>query len=361
MGEHIFPLVGEARLRFAEPGAMLEKLCAQFADHATLTRTDGGARVEGWLGRLDLTATDTDLLLRAASDSETHFSVLRMVVAEHVHTCAGDEVPVFTWTGHGAVQRDIPYFREMSVVCAHQITPRMRRVVLAGDAAHFAGGGLHVRVLIPPPGRAPVWPHAGADGRMVWPAGADALIPRVYTVREVDIAQGALAIDVVLHDGAATPGSDWARDAQAGDKVGLLGPGGGMAEAASWYLFAGDETALPAIARMLEVLPADTTAVVRIEIADAAEEQFLPTHARLDLRWLHRDGIAAGTGTALLEALRAVEWPAARDAAYAFVGCEQAGARAIRAHLTKERGVEKSRCSVAAYWRLGHQGVDIGQ
>lgn len=40
-------------------------------------------------------------------------------------------------------------------------------------------------------------------------------------------------------------------------------------------------------------------------------------------------------------------------------GYEQAGAGAMRVHLTKERKLPKNRPLVAAYWRRGHEGVDI--
>jgi NADPH-dependent ferric siderophore reductase len=246
----------------------------------------------------------------------------------------------------------------MTVRGASQVTPRMRRVVLAGDAAHFAQGGLHVRVLIAPPGRAPVYPHAGADGRIVWPAGEDALAPRVYTVRSVDVDRGEIAIDVVLHEGSA-PGSDWAMRAAAGERVGLLGPGGAGLAIAERYIIAGDETALPAIARMLEALPAEAKAVVRIEVADAAEEQPLPTSADVDLAWLHRGGAAAGTTALLDEAVRAIPWRDAGTSVFAWAGAEQATARRLRAYFTKERGLAPAQRSIAAYWRRGHEGVDV--
>ncbi|TCT05474.1 siderophore-interacting protein [Aquabacter spiritensis] len=352
------PLRASARIPLADPAGMLDTLRARFAPHARLTALDGGGAVlEGRLGRVELRPEPGSLLVRVAGGSEAQLSVLKMAVAEHVAGCAGTDLPSFAWQGHDAGRRDIPYFREMTVVDAATITPRMRRVVLAGDAAHFATGGLHVRVLIPPAGRPPVWPHCASDGRTVWPSGADGLTPRVYTVRAVDPDRGELAIDVVLHAGTA-PGSDWARTVRPGARVGLLGPGGALPEAADWVLFAGDETALPAIARMLPLLPATAQAVVRIEVADAAEEQPLASPARLDLRWLHRGGAPAGTTDLLLRAVAALDWPADRAAASAWIGCEQAAARALRARLAQE-GLLRTRQTVAAYWRLGHQGVDL--
>src|SRR4051794_2715006 len=61
----------------------------------------------------------------------------------------------------------LPYFREMRVVGATNVTPRMRRVRLKGrDLARFAIGGMHVRLSFPPkPGIVPQWPVTGEDGR----------------------------------------------------------------------------------------------------------------------------------------------------------------------------------------------------
>ena len=315
----------------------------------------------------DLAVDGQSLALRVTSASRSGLSVGKMALAEHLFKFAGSQMPTFSWSGDGAHQRDFPYFREMRVVDAHPVTPLMRRVVLAGDAAHFSAGGLHVRVLIPPAGRAPVWPHAAADGRTVWPSGPGALTPRVYTLRAVDPARGQVTIDVALHEGAATPGAQWAQSVCPGDCAGLLGPGGGDLVAADCYLFAGDETALPAIARMLENLPAHVRAIVRLEVANAGEEQPLATRAALDLRWLHRNGAPAGTSPLLEQAVRAVELggqnPVGEDSVgekpFVWIGCEQATARSLRGHLARDRKLGKERRLVAAYWRRGYQGVDL--
>ncbi|MCE3544330.1 siderophore-interacting protein, partial [Escherichia coli] len=98
------------------------------------------------------------------------------------------------------------------------------------------------------------WPTMGRDGRPVWPEGDDALIARVYTIRTIDIERGEVDIDMVVHPGNDTPGSTWALNAKPGGIVGMTGPGGGSVEDAGRYLLVGDETALPAIGRILETL-----------------------------------------------------------------------------------------------------------
>ncbi len=309
-------------------------------------------------GRLTLRAHGETFIAACESPDAAALGFLKMVTAEGFIRAAPRGCAALVWTGDGT-DGGLPFFRAMEVVASHFVTPRLRRVILCGDAAHFSGPGLHVRVLIPPRGRRPVWPHAGADGRIVFPAGADALVPRVYTVRAVDTVSGTIAIDAVLHEGDS-PGAAWAREAAPGDGVGLLGPGGARPEPADWNLFAGDETALPAIARLLEDLPAQSLAVVRIEVADAAEQQVLASPARLDLRYLTRDGRPAGGAGLLPATIRGLTFPADLTTARAFVGCEQAEAREIRRFLTKEAGFDKAHRMVAAYWRLGHAGVDIG-
>lgn len=242
----------------------------------------------------------------------------------------------------------VPYFQLMTVVGAHRLTPRLVRVVLAGDAARLATGGLHVRVLIPRPGIAPRWPGLdAATGAAIWPTGDDAPIGRVYTLRRVDLTSNQVAIDVVQHgDG---PGAAWGATARPGDIVGIAGPGGDTVPTARWHLIAGDETAAPAIARILEELPAEATAVVRIEVEDIADIPPLMSAARLDLRLLPRQGRGAGL---LRSAIAEVALPEAGEDAHVWVGCERGVARCIRGDLDA-RCCAGMRRRVAGYWVAG--------
>src|SRR5690606_36373167 len=145
------------------------------------------------------------------------------------------------------------FFREITVVSSSRIAPHLHRVRFAGvDLERFAHGGLHIRLLLPPEGRSPVWPSLGADGLLAWPSGEDALTVRVYTIRAIDAVAGWIDVDFVLHPGSDSPAALFAQNAVAGDVIGMIGPGGGHIPEAENLLLLGDDTALPAIARILE-------------------------------------------------------------------------------------------------------------
>lgn len=348
-------LQGTARVALADAASMLERLCDHFVEHGTVTRRERGARLDGPFGSVDLAADDGTLRIAVSCPDESRLFVVKSSVAEHLFEFAEGETVSLSWQGDAATQTHIPYFREVVVCGARDITPAMRRVTVAcGDPGHFASGGLHVRVLIPPRGREPVWPNVGLDSRVIWPEGEDALAKRTYTIRAIDHARGELDIDVVLHD--ESPGSIWAREAKAGDRIGLLGPGGGDVIPADWYLLCGDETALPAIARIAEELPSSARASIVIEVADAAEQQDIASQAAIDVTWLHRKGAPAGSTDLLAQAVRDIVLPD-QGTPFVFAGCEQAAARAIRKHLRTEKQLPKDRHLVAAYWRRGQADV----
>ncbi len=116
--------------------------------------------------------------------------------------------------------------------------------------------------------------------------------------------------------------------------------------AARRMLLAGDESALPAIATVLEALPAGTGAVVYAEVADAAEERELPSAAGgAEVRWVHR-----GRGGALVDAVR--EAGADLDGVdAAWVAGEAYAVRALRRHLVEDRRLPKAAVEFSGYWR----------
>lgn len=355
-------LTASARVLLADPQQMMRRLCDHFAEYGEVSMRGRHGSIETSFGIARIEVDATALSLSAEGRDETGLAYVKLSMAEHILAFAAAESPKLVWTGDAAAGQPLPYFREMTVVGASTVTPHMRRIRLRGDnLARFASGGMHVRLLFQPEGATrPVWPVTGEDGRPSWPQGEAKPLVRIYTIRSIDVAKGEVEIDFVLHhDDGGSPGARFASRARPGDRVGMTGPGGGGIGEADWYLLAGDETALPAIARILETLPEAARAVVRIEVADAGEEQDLRSAAALDLRWLHRNGRPAGTTTLLQDAVRTVDWPADADAVFAWAGCEHAAYRAIRRHLREDKGLGRTQHMVAAYWRRGLHGDSL--
>jgi len=248
--------------------------------------------------------------------------------------------------------------RLLQVRDVQHVTPKMVRIVVGGEdlkgfvsAAHDD----HVKLFFPHPGQEkPVLPTSGPNGP-VYPEGVERPASRDYTPRRYDAGAGTLTLDFVLHD--AGPATAWAAQARPGGFLGVGGPRGSfiVSDDFDWYLLAGDETALPAIGRRLEELPAGTRAIVIAEVADAGEEQTFETRARLEMHWLHRDGAAPGNHLLLLRAIAEMSMPPGEG--YAWVAAEAATAKALRQFLVDERGLRKDRVKAAAYWKQGAVAV----
>ena len=342
-------LTTTAHVALKEPELMLRELVNVFSEHATVVGSVPSCRLETRAGSVALTATAGALAIRIDASSQNALFALRTALAERVLSLSQDDRPSLLWAGAGAAVREIPSFKAVSVARARNITPLMRRVTLAcDDISHFDRDGMHVSVLIPPSGRKPVWPRLGGDGRLIWPTAHDELVRRTYSIRRIDHEARELDVDIVLHGN--TPGATWARTACAGDPIGLIGPSGGELPEADWYLLAGDETALPAIARIAEELPAQARATILLEVSDLQECQSLSTRASLNVHWVLRNGAPAGSTALLEDAIRSLDWPRCDDP-YVLVGCEKLTAREIRTFLRRDRGMAKDRHLVMAYWQ----------
>jgi NADPH-dependent ferric siderophore reductase len=173
-------------------------------------------------------------------------------------------------------------------------------------------------------------------------------VARDYTVRDYNAAGPSLDIDFVLH--GEGPAACWARQAQPGETLEFIGPSGRYRPdpGADWHLFAGDETALPAIQAYVEMLPADACAFLYLEVPDASEHQPIPGSARLTVRWLHRGDRAPGTSTVLEDTLRAERLPPGQGRIW--IAGHTPTVRRIRAHLLDQRGVDRRALYVKGYW-----------
>ena len=332
------------------PAGFLDHLAGILADHMPPSRKPGdGLALDLYGARARIEGRGEALAACADASDRGALANMKYLIAWNMREFFGPDVEI-AWSGDGEGTSELPQFREMRVVEAWQVTPKLRRVRLTGhDLARFQSGGLHIQILIPPKGRKPVWPSAVPSGIPAWPEGEDKLVLRTYTIRHIDPGAGFVDIDIVLHDGES-PGSDWARTVRPGDPVGMIGPGGGGAVPAERMLLAGDETALPAIARMLEEMPADAVGTAIIEVEDAGEIQSLAHPAGFELVWLNREGRAAGTTTLLEEAVVALDWPSEAGTSV-WIGCEFKAFKRLRHHCRRHWGLKARDHLVVAYWR----------
>lgn len=217
---------------------------------------------------------------------------------------------------------------------------------------------------------------------------------RTYTIRAVRGSgiDTRVVVDFVMHPGDHGPGSSWAERATVGDRVILLGPRRGMPFGgiefvpgdASRLLLVGDETAVPAICSILADLPADARGAAFLEVPVVDDVQDVEAPEGVDVHWLPRDGEPLGTRVTpavlahLDVAVAEVELPddapadlwetptysgsgeeiagsgtSAHDGLYAWIAGESSIVTALRRHLVKDLGVDRSQVAFMGYWRRG--------
>lgn len=238
------------------------------------------------------------------------------------------------------------HMRVLEVLRVQRVTPLMHRVTLGGDEIRGIPEGPNLKLVIPPRGTTnPVWPIHGPDRKLAMPAGHPAPTTRTYSLRRLDRAAGELDVDFVMHgDGIA---SNWASEAQPGDKIGIGGPGGPEVRPADWYLLAGDHTALPAISRILEQLPRDARGEAVVEVPDRLEQQNIDRPAGMNLTWVH-----SNEPDALERAVREIAWPAGPKV-YAWLAAESSAVRSLRSYVRDERKLGRGEFLAIGYWHRG--------
>ncbi|MBM7773076.1 NADPH-dependent ferric siderophore reductase [Actinokineospora baliensis] len=216
-----------------------------------------------------------------------------------------------------------------TVVRTAAITPLMRRVTLGGDALRdYQGSGL-------------------PDESCRIAFGAN--LTRNYTIRRRDPLAQEIDIDFVLHEGGVA--ATWARTVHPGAQITISGaPAGKYAPdpAVAWRLLVGDATALPAIGRAVEELPAGARASVVAIVDNADERQTFDTNGDVGIEWVYAHSGEAGNALR-----RAVIDRALPDGdGYLWVAGEAAATRDIRRHLRHTLGLDADRYDTIGYWRL---------
>ena len=167
-------------------------------------------------------------------------------------------------------------------------------------------------------------------------------VRRDYTPRRVDTDAREIDIEFALHGhgGAA----EWARNATIGQRAIIGGPRGSMILplAMDWHLLIGDDSALPAVTRRLEELPAGAR-VQAVLLVDTPDRRTFATQAHADIHWVASED-------ELLQVLKDV--PLQAGAGLAWGGGEAALMVRVR-ELLIDKGMPRQAAKVSAYWKRG--------
>jgi NADPH-dependent ferric siderophore reductase len=233
--------------------------------------------------------------------------------------------------------------RKLQVLRVTDLTPRMRRITLGGpELAGFLSQGSddHIKLMFPRNAEeeaALLTMVLGRDNEGPKPAMRD------YTPRRIDLAAAELDIDFVIHgDG---PASSWAEQAAPGHTLYIGGPRSSLIvdDVFDSYLLIGDETALPAIGRRLEELPAHRQVLVVVEVEDAAERQPLLERPGVEVIWVLRHQ------QSLEHVVAGLTLPEGQ--LYAWIATEAALSRKLRRVLLDHFKLSDDAIKAAGYWR----------
>lgn len=235
----------------------------------------------------------------------------------------------------GPIVRHDPIARSLTVSRIAKLSPGFRRITFTGsDLTNFASPGAadHVKVIV------------------------DGGVRRDFTPRffreATDSTDPELDIDFYLHgDGAA---ATWAASVEPGDRVRIGGPRASRLapSGASRFIFGADETALPALARWIEVLPDDSEIYGFVELDNPSDAAYLdPDHVhKARIVWLDKsDG-------ALERAIRGMG--EIDDRTFIWVAGETTTLIPVRRYLRRELSLPPVQVKVDGYWKRGEAGRD---
>lgn len=295
------------------------------------------------------------------------------------------------------------------VRAVERVSPNFVRVTFGGDDLFEFGtpGDVfdsRIKIVFPP--ASGILPDLDRETGDWW--GSFLAVPeeergsmRTYSVRELRVTDAGTELDVdfVLHlaPGLTGPASRWADAAAVGKELFIVGPRRGVPASAhggaeyepcraTSVVLAGDETAAPAIARILEDAPSDLRGCAFIEVPTPADILRIDAPAGVEVHWLPRDAgephgvrlipaVLAYLGDAdaadeidvkdidtedllwetpdysgLGEEIAVADAPSER---YFWIAGESGVVTTLRRHLVKDLGIDRSQVAFMGYWRRG--------
>lgn len=248
------------------------------------------------------------------------------------------------------IRRPPPPFQPLQVVERVELSPRLVRVTLEGESLRtlsVAQPAASVRFVVPWPGTELELPEWNGNEFLLADGRRPAL--RTFTPLRVDNGAGRLDLEIVRHPEGAV--SQWADSASVGDPAAVSGPGVGydFPSGAERLLVLGDETAIPAIGQLIEMARADLELEIHVEVIRDDAVIDLAARPIDEVAW-HLTDDGDNPGGKIVEVVQSLdETPDGTDV---WAAGEASAMQAIRKHLFKTLGVDRSRATVRGYWKL---------
>ena len=283
-----------------------------------------------------------------------------------------------------------------TVVGVDKLSAHFTRVTFTAPGVGTPGVPIYdqrIKLIFPAPGH-PL-PALSGEWYACWCALPEDTrgVMRTYSIRALDLntEPAQLTVDFVLHPDPG-PAAAWAEQAAPGQEIIIVAPQRGADPsgieftpgAATDVVLAGDETAAPAIARILEDLGPDTTGVAFIEIPTPDDALPISAPRGIEVHWLPRAGAAHGTllTPAVLGHLGAVpidDEPATTEPVadlvwetpqfsslgeqvaethpnrqtYHWIAGESGMVTRLRRALVNDHGLDRSQVAFMGYWKHG--------
>jgi ferric-chelate reductase (NADPH) len=340
-----FPLQSDATLPGLAFAAMRSILLHEAQEHELpiVTDTDDRITMRTYYGMISFAAVSDGITVSVSADKPDRLFTLKESLVEHLLVDLPDIAVAMRWSDGDKAGAQPPNFQLATVLSTQPIGESFVRVRMKlRDLSSFQDDAIHFRLVLPPKGLDDVeWPYVSANGSTVWPKGDKALHRPVYTSLKVDHTVGEMEFDVFVHEGGRV--TEWAQSVLPGAQVAVAGPGGGGVPDTSNIMMFGDETAFPAIARILSRLPKNTTGQVTL-LAEKGSTCSYPFTAPTGIRvnWISAEANESLADLALKARKQFPEH-------FLWFACEKTDVLRVRAAY-KSDGADAANAYIAAYW-----------
>ncbi len=238
-----------------------------------------------------------------------------------------------------------------SVAAVSSLNDGLIEVELDGGLDEFAtrGGDQFFYMMMPRAGADPI-PDGYTMADYMAQTDDERPMGAYYTVRRWDAERRRMTIWVVVHGHDAGAGG-WFERCRVGDRVVIWGPRHSFSppvEARQQLLIA-DETGFAAVVALFDETPTGRPSTVVLETTDEHHTIDLSEFPDATVQWLFRGDAEAGTGDALLGAVRQLDLDPA--GLVAFGAAESRQITAVRRYLRDDVGMPAANVFMTGYWR----------